>query len=330
MEMITYLYDPDGKWELDEEDRVARLVTARQHWRLKHIRAPLMPKSAKHKPTCVICGRIIRDVLFWCNWYKSAYCRACGDKEIAPRCVCGCKRPECPVCQATGGRRKSSPKRGAKSGKKSSRKAPAPPPAPSPAELKKCLVALLKRRRADTEKRRAELIKNPFAGDLGRTLPDGYPKGVTEKDFRAFRSRTGIELPDDVKQWLKITNGAPQFFGIGEAPKASNMEDLWRLCPRLQDIGWIPVGEDGSGNYFVRLMPESGDRGGVFFVEANKPHQLEYAVASDTLHFALFYLRHLEVCESRKMTEWPHDKSFVLSQDPELAQVVGAPFYWDA
>jgi hypothetical protein len=331
MEMITYLHDPTGRFEpRDDADLGAHLVTPRQHWRLTHIRAVLMPRSTKHKPACSKCGKIIRDVPFWYLWTRSAYCRACGDKLIAPHCLCGCKQAECPVCQATGGRRVSSRKRGAKSPKKPSKKLLASQAVLAPPDLKKRLVELLDRRRAHFEQKRAELIANPLAGALGSTLPDAYPKGVTEKDLRAFRSRTGIELPEDVKQWLKITNGAPQFFGIGEAQKGSNMEELWRLCPRLRDIGWIPVGEDNFGNYFVRVASESGGRSGVFYAEATMPDKLEYAVASDTLHFALFYLRHFEACQSWKMSGWPEDKSFVLSQDPELARVEGAPFYWDA
>lgn len=55
------------------------------------------------------------------------------------------------------------------------------------------------------------------------------------------RSRTGVELPDDVKAWLRITNGAPGFFGIGWAQKGCNMEDLWQLWPELPAKGWIPI-----------------------------------------------------------------------------------------
>jgi hypothetical protein len=133
-----------------------------------------------------------------------------------------------------------------------------------------------------------------------------------------------------VKQWLRITNGSPGFFGIGWAQKGANMEELWQAIPRLRSTRWIPVGRDDFGNYYVRVVPESGQGGGVFHIEATTPEKLLYAAASDTLHFALFYLRHLEAFLSRQTSGWPQDKSIVLFQDPELARVEGAPFYWDA
>jgi hypothetical protein len=106
------------------------------------------------------------------------------------------------------------------------------------------------------------------------------------------------------------------------------MEEIWQLWPEWRDNNWIPVGRD-SGNFYVRAVPKS-ERGGVFYVEATISDKLQYAVASDTLHFAWFNLRHFEALESHKTSGWPQDKSFMLSQDPELAREEGAPFPWDA
>lgn len=200
------------------------------------------------------------------------------------------------------------------------------------------LVELIERRRLKVEKTRPQLKGNPMFKP-GHVFPDLCPAGVTEEDLTAFTSRTGIELPDDVKQWLRITNGCPGFYGIGSAQKGFNMERLWEVCPDLQRPGWIPVGMDDFGNFYVRVVPESGGRGGVFYVEAIGTRELEYAAASDTLHFAIFSLEerlHVtpefssveEAYKSGKMYGWPRDKSFVLSKDPELAHVEGGPFFW--
>jgi hypothetical protein len=325
------MYDPAGKFDWgDEAIRGACLVTVQHHWRLTHPGAGLMPKDSKHKPKCRRCRKIIRDSYFW-SLDEHTYCRACGDKEIAPYCLCGCKQVECPVCQATGGGHQFPNKRRTKVAKKPGKKAPPSQAAHAPADLKKAIVEMLERKRRSIEEEYgpSRTMVNPFTLEPGFVLPDPYPKGVTERQLRAFRSRTGVELPDDVREWLRITNGASGFFGIGSAPKGSNVEEIWRLTPEWRENRWIPVGRDDFGNFFVRVVPESGKRGGVFLVEATISDELVYAAASDTLHFAWFDLRHSEALQTHKTSGWPQDESFVLSQDPELAHVEGAPFYWE-
>jgi len=192
------------------------------------------------------------------------------------------------------------------------------------------LVELLERRRLLFEQTYAHMTVDPVSGKPGWVPPDPYPAGVTEEDLTAFTSHTGIELPDDVIEWLKITNGAPGFLGIGAAQRGCNMEKLWQLAVRLRRKGWIPVGRDDFGNYYVRVVRESGGRGGVLHVEGTSTDELAYAVASDTLHFAVFSLEEKEALNSGETYGWPGDKSFVLSKDPELAHVEGARFLWDS
>jgi len=203
------------------------------------------------------------------------------------------------------------------------------------------LVDLLEKNRLRAEQMREKVKDNPLFTRPGFVWPDLYAAGATEEDLTAFTSRTEIELPDDVKQWLRITNGPSAFYGIGSAQKGANMEELWELLPDLRQPGWIPVGTDDVGNIYVRVVSESGGRGGVFYVHATSPDELAYAAASDTLHFAVFSLEeslHVtpefssveEAYKSGKMYGWPRDKSFVLSKDPELAHVEGAPLFWDS
>lgn len=329
MGMTTYQYDPTGQFDpADEAVGAAYLVTVELHWRLIHAPAAgLMPRGTKHKPKCRHCRKIIRDVCFW-YFDKHAYCRACGDEHIAPHCLCGCKGADCPVCQAKRALRKTPGKRTGKTQSKRSRKAPAQPALGVP-DLKARLVDLLEKHRADFEQKFGHMTVNPLTGKPGYIPPDQYPKGVTEEDLVAFRSRTGVDLPEDVKAWLRITNGAPGFFGIGWAQRGCNMEDLWQLWPEMRAKGWIPIGSDEFGNFFVRVVPEPGGRGGVFHVEATSMDRLVYVAASDALHYALFHLEHLEAYRLRRTSGWPQDKEHVLSQDPEMAHVEGAPFYWD-
>lgn len=188
------------------------------------------------------------------------------------------------------------------------------------------LVELLEKRRLHVGQMWAQVKGNPLFAKPGYALSDPYPAGITEEELAAFTSRTGIKLPEDVKQWLRITNGASGFYGIGSAQQGANMERLWELRPVLRQR-WIPVGSDDFGNFYVRVVPESGGRGGVFYVEATSTDELEYAAASDTVHFALFSLE--QRLEGHETYGWPRDKSFVLSKDPDLAHVEGARFFWD-
>lgn len=191
------------------------------------------------------------------------------------------------------------------------------------------LVQLLEKRRLHFERTYAHMTLHPLSGKPGFVPPDPYPKGAVEEEFLAFRARTGIDLPDDVKHWLRITNAPSGFFGIGSAQKGSNMEELWQLVPQLRREGWIPVGRDTSGNFYVRVVLEAGKRGGVFYVHGTNTDELACVVASSTLHFALFCLEELEAGRSGQAYGWPQDKAFVLSKDPELVHVEGARFFWD-
>lgn len=203
------------------------------------------------------------------------------------------------------------------------------------------LVELLEKNRLRAEQTWEKVKDNPLFARPEYVRPDQYPAGATEEDLEAFTFRTGIELPDDVKQWLRITNGQPGFYGIGSAQKGANIEELWEVRPDLRQPGWIPVGTDDFGNFYVRIVPESGGRGGVFYVEATSTDELAYAAASDTLHFAQFSLEeslHVipefssmeEAIQSGKLYGWPRDESFVLSKDPDLTHVEGGPFFWDS
>ncbi len=126
MRMITYMYDPADKFQPgDEAVRGAYLVTFEPPWEILDPLPDVMPKGSKQKPKCRRCRKVIHDKFFW-YLDERTYCRACGDKEIAPHCVCGCKRPECPVFQATGGRHQFPYKRSEKAIKKPGKKAPAP------------------------------------------------------------------------------------------------------------------------------------------------------------------------------------------------------------
>jgi len=193
------------------------------------------------------------------------------------------------------------------------------------------LVALMEARRASYEEFAAGRTLNPLTGQPGFPRRDPYPPGASNAELDAFSKRTGIELPDDVRAWLRITNGATGYFGIAPTQEGCDIEEMWSLAPEWQQRGWIPVGVDAYGNYYVRVSQGDDDSANaVCFVEGTNRDKLAYAAATDTLHFATFSLKECIVLNVGREHGWPFDESLVLSQDPGLAEVTVAPLPWDA
>lgn len=189
------------------------------------------------------------------------------------------------------------------------------------------LAELVNSRRLHFEQKRSRMTTNPLTGEPGFVPRDPYPPGAKGDSFAAFRTRTGVELPDDIKEWLRITNGAAGFFGVDPAPKDRSVEGIWQAVPYLHQEGWIPVGVSDFGDFYVRVVPELGGRGNVFLVRGTMADELAFVVASDTLHLAEFVLEEREVLNSGGKYGWPFDKAFVLSKDPELSHA-GARLPW--
>jgi hypothetical protein len=195
-------------------------------------------------------------------------------------------------------------------------------------DLTEHLVELIKRGQLYFEQHDAHRTVNPFTGEPGYVPRDPYPPGASEDDFAAFRTRTGVDLPDDIKVWLRLTDGAAGFFGVDPNSKDRSIEGIWEMVPDLRQEGRIPVGCDDFGNFYLRVVPKLGGRGGVYHVEGHMPDELYYVVASDTLHLAEFILEQEEALVSHETYGWPFDKSFVLSKDPEILNVENAIFAW--
>lgn len=119
---------------------------------------------------------------------------------------------------------------------------------------------------------------------------------ATDEELQAFTEWTGIELPDDVLAWLKIANGlfigGQALLGI-RTIRGRNLFDIDRvlkLHPSWKDKGWLPIGDDGFGDYYV--IPLKGDYGPgfpvVFFDHEVDMDSAQYIVASDLEHFIRF------------------------------------------
>lgn len=166
--------------------------------------------------------------------------------------------------------------------------------------------------------------------------PDSsLPPGAEEGEIRAFEERTGIQLPSEVKNWLRTSNGPlvgpGGVFGIlSSSPsnvQADDMEAILRIYPEWKERHWLPIAGDGSGNYYIiplGLYSKTGHP--VFFIDTSDDHlKFGYSVASDLWHFLRFLFR-------RELGNkyWPFNKDRVLEEDPELEYVTGAPKAWES
>lgn len=193
------------------------------------------------------------------------------------------------------------------------------------------LVELLTRRRERYEGQLGRPIVHPITGKPGFFIINPYPPAATDEDLDQFVIRTGVELPADIRTWLKVTNGAGGFFGVKPVDERCDIENIWRQRPEWQRNQWIPVGKDAFGNWYVRIpAATTPNRGAICFVEYMDPNVLVYVAASSPLNFAEFELENREALDAGEEYGWPFDRAFVLSRDPELAHADIAPLPWES
>ncbi len=198
-------------------------------------------------------------------------------------------------------------------------------------DLRVRLSQLVKELRAPDLDKIGRSMTNPLSLEPGYIFPDPYPPGATDEQLAFFSRQFGIPFPPDLREWLKITNGAAGFFGVGSPQPDRDISAMWKQRPEWREKRWIPAGRDTFGNFYLAVPHiDKNSRGGVCFVEGTISYQLEYAVASDTLHFAEFVLEMRTVMKSYDdKYGWPFEKDFVLSKDPKILDVKTAPMPWD-
>jgi cell wall assembly regulator SMI1 len=170
-----------------------------------------------------------------------------------------------------------------------------------------------------------ELLDDPT---LARASDD--LRGPVDPDaIRRFEADSGLALPPAVREWLGHHNGGlignQIVCGLGTGA-SWEIEATLRMEPRWMERGWIPVGADGNGDYYLSASATSREPEGlVFFVDQMDFGAPAYAVGSDMWHF----LYGLASQELRSEEWWPFERDRALEVDPMLARVASVPLPWD-
>ncbi len=193
--------------------------------------------------------------------------------------------------------------------------------------LRDHLIALLEDEREQVKHLLGKPMRHPLSGKPGFCRPDPYPDGVSSDAVQKFSRRIGIPIPSDVQEWLSITNAAPGYFGVCPRDDSDSMEWIIELNPDWKRLSWLPVARNEFGDYYIRKC--DSEETAICMVEGTNSSILQYAAASDILHFARFDLEERVALNRNETYPWPFDKEFVLSKDPDLAKVTIAPLPWD-
>jgi SMI1 / KNR4 family (SUKH-1) len=202
------------------------------------------------------------------------------------------------------------------------------------------------------------MVENAQLQALLRAAPKGaIHRGASQKSIDAFAHRVGIKVPDELREWLSLANGAAigpgGVFGIRPGDEYLDIESCLDAHRAWKKRKWIPVAGDGCGNYYV--MPTQGDFGPGFpvaFVDSISDKIL--GVASRLSLFLIFLLeaelslvRLIPIYETllkkHRLPEhlvfpvsdpiwpkWPFDRDYVVRKDPDILKLKKELLPWEA
>jgi cell wall assembly regulator SMI1 len=192
----------------------------------------------------------------------------------------------------------------------------------------------------NTKKVKELLARFDTPSDLPQAGPQ--PAAIGDAEINALEDRIGTRVPDDLRDWLKISNGAfvgtVPLYGVHPPGFPLRMEKILEIYPLWREKKWIPISSDGCGNYY--LMATQGEFGQghpIFFVEAVTDETApRYIVASDLGHFLVLVMeselaqRDLDAVETElEPSPWFNEQK-VLHDDPAILNFHGVPLPWNA
>jgi cell wall assembly regulator SMI1 len=158
-------------------------------------------------------------------------------------------------------------------------------------------------------------------------------QSVSDEDLWRFEENFGLEVPDDLRNWLKIFNGVEigpgNLYGINTGWDATNIETYLEISGWAAKH-WIPVAGDGCGNYYVMDWSEPENFGyPIYFIDGLHVDRPDYIVGSTIWPFIEGLLLREQRGDAGRW--WPFDEERMLQHDPALRHYRGpAPLPWRA
>ena len=167
---------------------------------------------------------------------------------------------------------------------------------------------------------------------------------INDFDVDAFAEWIGSPVSDDLRAWLKMANRLTVPPHLFELPTRPDIRSILEIRPSWKTKKWIPIGDDGCGNYYVVATQQEFGRGfPVIFIDTiDSPESPAYVVASDAAHFVVFFLE-AEIIHQRlrpefireynkhghegrlifpvddpRLPQWPFNKDYVVARDPAI------------
>jgi cell wall assembly regulator SMI1 len=145
-----------------------------------------------------------------------------------------------------------------------------------------------------------------------------------------------MAVPSELREWLFVCNGANVnpggIYGLGSAGSSISIETFLSREPLWIKKHWLPIANDGSGDYYVvaanDLVPGCGTTP-VLFLDQSDYTLPAYVVASSLKHFLWFILTNELLFQQGRKRFWPFDKNEVLAVDPALINYHSAPLAWN-
>ena len=159
-------------------------------------------------------------------------------------------------------------------------------------------------------------------------------ESATQNDFNEFESKFQIKLPDELKEWLMLCNGAPlqpgDVYGINSPNSSLNISNFYKIFTEWPLLKWIPLASDGCGDYYVLdTQLRINNMSPIYFIDQEDYDSPAYIVASNTWSF--FYFLFLDEINDNKGGNnfWPFEKCKVIERDPAILKFKNIPLPWD-
>jgi len=160
---------------------------------------------------------------------------------------------------------------------------------------------------------------------------------ATDDQIHTFEVAHRVEMPEELKAWLRLCNGAAVNPGglyslFSDQPNRVSMDWYLQNYPAWRQKNWFPIAGDGCGDVYVLMgnikLLSTGTHP-IGFLDQSDFSEPEYVVASGVWRFLHFLLQNQMLSDAGKDRYWPFDEKTVLAIDPDLVQCKEVPLPWD-